>query len=131
MFELRLIGEEEKLDVIAIRCINCKTETGLFLKNTTFEEIVTKFVLNAILYHVNMLWIISSNEEMKYVFDKSNHQDWLNKCPWYNTDICSRLNVSLFEDFITHTRTDKTLPAYKDDTISIGYRLITKHVTAE
>ena len=66
MFELRLLSDKEKLDVIDIRCINCKTETGLFLKNTTFEEIVTKFVLNAILYHVNMLWIISSNKEMKY-----------------------------------------------------------------
>ena len=33
MFELRLIGDKEKLDVIAIRCINCKKETGLYLKN--------------------------------------------------------------------------------------------------
>ena len=41
MFELRLISNEEKLDVIAIRCINCKRETSLYLKNTTFEEIVT------------------------------------------------------------------------------------------
>ena len=102
---------------------------------------ITKFVLNEILHHVGMLWIISHNDEMKYETNKNNHQDWLNKGHWYNTYICSRLNVSLFEDFITHTRTDiynlmcflfaydKTLPAYKDDTISIGYRLIPKHVT--
>ena len=44
---------------------------------------------------------------MKYEMDKSNHQDWLNKGPWYNPDICSRLHGSLFEYFITHARTDR------------------------
>ena len=43
MFELCLLSGEEKLDVIAIRCINCRIETGLFLKNTTFEEMITNF----------------------------------------------------------------------------------------
>ena len=32
IFELSLIGDKEKLDVIAIRCINCKKETSLYLK---------------------------------------------------------------------------------------------------
>ena len=36
-----------------------------------------------------MSCIILSNEEMKYEIDGSNHPDWLNKGPWYNTDICS------------------------------------------
>ena len=44
---------------------------------------------------------------MKYEMDKNNHPDWLNKFPWYNTAICSRLHGSLFEDFITHARTDR------------------------
>ena len=78
-----------------------------------------------------MSWIICPNKEMKYEIDKSNHQDWLNKGPWYNTAICSRLHGSLFEDFITHTRTDrynrmcslvahdKNLPDYEYDEISI------------
>ena len=78
---------------------------------------------------------------MKYDIDKSNHQYWLNKCPWYNTYICSRLHGSLFEDFITHARTDrynlmcylvahdKKLLDYEEDEISIGDRLIPKHVT--
>ena len=39
--------------------------------------------------------------------DKNNHQDWLNKGPWYNTAICLRLHGSLFEDFITHARTER------------------------
>ena len=74
----------------------------------------------------------------KYEMNKSNHQDWLNKCPWYNTDTCSKLHGSLFEDFITHARTnrynlmcslvahDKKLPAYEDDKSSIGDRVIPK-----
>ena len=59
MFELRLIGDKEHLNVIAIRCINLKRETGLYLENSTFDEIITKFVFNAILHHVGMSWIIS------------------------------------------------------------------------
>ena len=62
MFELGLLSDEEKLYVISIRCISCKRETGLYLKNTQFYEMITIFLLNAILYHVGMSWIISSNE---------------------------------------------------------------------
>ena len=96
MFELCLIGEKEKLDVIALRCINCKKETGLYLQNSTFEEMITKFVLNAILHHVGIYWIISSNDGMKYEIYESNHQYLLNKGPWYNTDMCSSLHGSMF-----------------------------------
>ena len=39
--------------------------------------------------------------------DKNNHQDWLNKGPWYNTSICSKLHGSRFGDFITKARTDR------------------------
>ena len=75
--------------------------------------------------------------------DESNHTNWLNKVLWYNTSICSMLHGSMFGDFITHTRTDrynllcslvshdKKKPAYENDEISIGYRLIPKHVTTE
>ena len=68
---------------------------------------ITKFVLNAILHHVGMSWIISSNDEMKNEMDEINHQNCLNKDPWYNTDIFSRLHGSLFEYFITHSGTDR------------------------
>ena len=70
------------MEAIVIRCINCKKETGLYLGTSTLEEIITKFLLNAILHHVGMLWIICSNEEMKYEIDKINTQDWLNKGTW-------------------------------------------------
>ena len=80
---------------------------------------------------------------MEYEIDESNHQDWLNKCPWYNTDICSRLHGSLFEYFITHGRTDKynllcslvthdkKQPSYEYKGIIIVDRLIPKNVTTD
>ena len=52
MFELRLIDDIYKLEVIAIRCINCNKEIVLYLRTSTFEEMITKCVLNAILHHV-------------------------------------------------------------------------------
>ena len=67
----------------------------------------------------------------------------MNKGPWYNIDIFSRLHGSLFEDFIMHARTDrynimcslvehdKELPDYEYYESSIGDRLITKNATTE
>ena len=66
--------------------------------------------------------------------NKTNHLDWLNKVPWYNRNICSKLNGSRFEDFITQARTDQynlmcylvphysLKPDYEDDVIIIGDR---------
>ena len=134
MFELRLNYDKEKMDVIYIRCINCKRKTGLFLKNTTFHEMITKFVLNKTLHHVGMSWIISSNKEMKYEIGEHNNQDCFNICPWYNAYIFLKLHGIMFEYFITHARTDrytlmcslvahdKIQPAYEDNESSIGDR---------
>ena len=68
---------------------------------------ITKFVLNAIIHHVGMSWIIISDNEIKYDIGESYHQIFLNKGPLYNTYKCSMLHGSLFEDFITHARTDR------------------------
>ena len=64
-------------------------------------------MLNEILHHVGMSWIISSNQEMEYKTDTNNHKYWLNKGPWYNTSICLKLHVSRFEDSITQEITDR------------------------
>ena len=76
---------------------------------------------------------------MKYEINENNHQDWLNKGPWYNTSICLMLHRSIFEDFNTHARTDrynlmsslvahdKIQPNYEYDEISIGDRSIPKY----
>ena len=75
--------------------------------------------------------------------NKTNHQDWLNKGPWYNTSICSKLHGSRFEDFITQARTDRynimcSLVAhdrlqlyYIDDDISIVDRSIPDNATTK
>ena len=68
---------------------------------------ITKFVLNSLLRHMGMLWIICSNKEILYEMEESNHPDWLNKCPLYNTSIYSRLQGSMFEYFMTHAITNR------------------------
>ena len=100
-------------------------------------------MLNAILHHVGMSWIISSNEEMKYEIDKNNHQDFLNKGTWYNTAICLRLHRSLFGYLIKYAISDrynimcylvehdKIQPAYEEYESSIGDMSITKNATTK
>ena len=124
---MRLFDDKGSVQIIAIRGINCEKETGLYLGNSKIKKMIPKFVLNAILHHVGMSWIICPNKEMKYEFDESNHPDWLNKSPWYNTYICSKLHGKLSEDFITHAITDrynlmfyivahdKKKPSYEDE----------------
>ena len=61
MFEIRLSFGDEYLDALSIRCINCKRKKGLDPEtsfNRVYDEIVTKFVLNEMLHHVGMSWII-------------------------------------------------------------------------
>ena len=65
MFEIHLGFGDEDLDTLSTKCINCKRETGLNSETSftwVYDEIVTKFVLNEMLHHVGMLWIISSNQ---------------------------------------------------------------------
>ena len=100
-------------------------------------------MLNVILHHVGMSWIISSNQEINYEIDENNHQDWLNKGPWYNKSNCSKLHGSRFDDFITQARTDRYnimcyLVAhdrlqldYKYDESSIGDRVIPDNATTK
>ena len=136
MFEIRLRYKKVILDVVSLKCINCKREAGLHLKinSLIFYEIITIYFFNAILHHVGISWIISSNKEMKYDMDENNHQDWLNKGPWYNTYIYLKFRGSRFEDFITQARTDrynlicylvahdKMQPDYEDDESILVYR---------
>ena len=61
MFQLILFDDKQDeegnfLDIIAIRFINCKKETGLYPRDKIIEEIITKFVLNAILHCFSDLW---------------------------------------------------------------------------
>ena len=145
VFKIPLNYGDKDLYTVSLRCINCKRETVLNSETSltwVYDEIVTKFVLNAMLHHVGISWIISSNREMDYEMNtKSNHLDWLNKDPWYNRNICSKLHWSRFEYFITQARTDwynlicylvahdRLQLDYKDDEISIGDREIPNDAT--
>ena len=57
--------------------------------NTTYQDLITSFVLNIFLHHVGMLWIIDINIHLEYDMDKHN-SDWMTGGPWYNTSICKK-----------------------------------------
>ena len=40
--------------------------------NTTYQDIITTFLLNTMLHHFGMLWIIETHEQLKYDMDKKN-----------------------------------------------------------
>ena len=52
---------------------------------------MTQFVLNSVLHHLGLSWIIYSNKQMKYETEENN-SDWVNKGTWYNTAICYKLH---------------------------------------
>ena len=74
--------------------------------DTTYQEIITSFVLNKSLHHVGILWIIENNKELKHEMDIQNSY-LLTSGPWYNPSICKKLNEKLFEIFIINERNDR------------------------
>ena len=55
-------------------CSNCGKETFLYMNNmnTNYKDIITKFVLNTMLHHVGMSWIIETNKKIEDDIDKHN-----------------------------------------------------------
>ena len=80
---------------------------------------------------------------MKYDIDQNNHEYWLNEGTWYNKSTFLKLYGSMFENFITHARTDrynimcylvahdKMKPNDEDDESSIGDRSIPEDATTK
>ena len=65
MFEIRLSCGDDDLEKVCLKCVNCKKETGLNAETGFkyfYDEFITQFVLNAMLHHVGMSWIISSKK---------------------------------------------------------------------
>ena len=83
--------DQNDVKIIAIRCSNYGRERGLSINNmnTNYKNIITSFVLNTLLHHVGMSWIIESHEKLKYDMDK-NIIYWITGGPWYNTSICEK-----------------------------------------
>ena len=147
MFEIRLRCGDDDQEIVSLKCINCKKETGLNSETGftwVYDEVITKFLLNAMLHHVGMSWIIRSNKEMDYdKYTNTNNLDWFNTGSWYNKNIFSKLHGIKLEDFITQARTDRynimcSLVAhdrlqsdYKDDESSIGNRAIPNDSTVK
>ena len=94
MSEIRLSSGDDDLDIVSLKCINCKKETGLNEEtgyNGFYDEVINQFVLNAMLHHVGMSWIISSKKEIDSDnFTNSKNLEWFDTGPWYNKNICSK-----------------------------------------
>ena len=63
-------------------------------------------MLNTVLHHVGMLWIIETNQHLEYDTDKNN-SDWMTGGPWYNISIFEKLHGTVFANYIRNTRTDR------------------------
>ena len=93
MFEILSCGDID-LETVSLKCINCQKETCLKSK-TGFEEfydkIITPFVMNAMLHHVGMSWIIYSKKEMDYDnYTNRKKLSWFDTGPWHIKNICSK-----------------------------------------
>ena len=40
--------------------------------NTTYQHIITTFVLNTMLHHIGVIWIIENHEDLKYDIEIQN-----------------------------------------------------------
>ena len=54
MFGFRFIDDRDEVEAVDIRCINCKKDPVLYLNSALLKEMITKFLLNAILHHVGI-----------------------------------------------------------------------------
>ena len=93
-------NDENDENFITIKCIDCGKQTGLSMDNMNknYKDIVTVFVLNKLLYHVGMSWIIETHEKLKYEIEK-HKPDWITGAPWYNTSICKKYMRQSLKDF--------------------------------
>ena len=67
--------------------------------DTTYQDIITTFVLNTMLQHVVMLCIIETHEQLQYDIDEQKSERKTGGS-WYNTFICKKLHGKGFEGFI-------------------------------
>ena len=63
-------------------------------------------MLNTILHHVGMLWIVETNQKLKYDIDKHSI-DWIAGGTWYNTYICKKVHGGVFVNYIRNARTQR------------------------
>ena len=100
--------DKNHVKINAIRCSNCEKETGLSMDNlnSNYINIITSFVLNTLLHHAGMSWIIETREKLKYDMEKHN-PDSITGGTWYNKYICKKIYGTVFEEFIINARNDR------------------------
>ena len=65
MLEIRWSCGDDDLDMVSLKCINCKKETGLNSESGftwVYDEVIPQFLLNEMWHHAGMSWIISSKK---------------------------------------------------------------------
>ena len=62
-------------------------------------------MLNTVLHHVSMPWIIGKNKNLGYDMEFYN-SDWITGGPWYNTSICKKSHGTVFENYNRNARTE-------------------------
>ena len=60
------------------------------------NSVITSFVIHTVFQHVGLFWIIDNNKHLKFEMDAQDSQ-CMDKGPWYNTTICTKLNDQSFE----------------------------------
>ena len=60
MFERSMTVGDVNVDEVSLMCINCKRSTGLKPKygKKFYDKMITPFVMNSMLHHVGMSWMI-------------------------------------------------------------------------
>ena len=99
MFEISLTVGDVNVDEVSLMCINCKISTDLKPKSGKefYDKIITPFVMNSMLHHVGMSWMISSKKEMDYDnFTNTENVGLFETGPWHNKNICSKLYGTTF-----------------------------------
>ena len=110
MFEISVTVGDVNVAEVSLMCINCKIPTGLEPKSGRefYDKIITPFVMNSMLHHVGMSWMIILKKEMDYDnFTNSKNLGWFDTGPWHKKNICSKLYGTTFEGFIKQAITDR------------------------
>ena len=81
MFKIKIIYDETidnkyVPEAIGIMCINCGKNIGCLLDNKKIEEFITPFVTNMVLHHIGLFWIIKSNRNLHFDFQK-HFSSWI------------------------------------------------------
>ena len=68
MFGIKMTVGDVNVDEVPLMCINCKRKTHLQPNSGKdfYDKMITPFVMNSMLHHVGMSWMISSKKGMDY-----------------------------------------------------------------